>query len=219
MNSVPKPRRSHKPVGAEQPQESPKPPTPPSILEVLRVVREAQVYAAPAPEEISAAAQRHDGGGRLLAAAAIQRMRAAQRSPGDEVHTYSLQAYVAVYGKGEALPARERAAFERKLLERSNDPHTRAALGFAALLTTVKIFANQFEADYTPEGKADWAALGRLYDATDAEPAHPALAGLPAPNSYGEHDPRRDTVIHADRLLRFILLETASAEQRADTGV
>lgn len=215
-SSVPRPRRSSKPAEAQKPQE---PPTPPSIVEVLKIVRNAQVYTAPTQEEITAAAQRHERGGRLLAAAAIQRMRAAQSPPRDEVHTYNLQAYLAVHGRGEVLPAHERAVFERKLREQGNDPHTRAALGFAALLAIVNVFANAFEAEYVPEGKADRAALGRLYDATDSEPPHPALAGLPAPSSYGEHDPRRNTVIHADRLLRFILLEAAPAEQQADTGV
>lgn len=216
MNSIPSQRRPSKRARSQEPK---RPLTPPSLAEVWGIVRNAHMYSAPTPEEVAAAAQRRESGGKFLATITIQHMWAAQRPAGDEVHTFSLEAYLGQHGKSETLPERQRTAHERRLREQSDDPQVRASLGFWMLLSTVGIFATAFEAEYTPGGKADRAALGDLYDATDTNPPHPALAALPAPNSYGEHDPRRDTVIHADRLLRFILLQAAPVGEQTDTSV
>ena len=222
MSSVPRPRRPSKPVGSPEShgsQEPQRPPTPPTIAELLAVVRNARVYTAPTPDEITAAAQRHEGGGRLMAATIIQHMRAAQVAPDDEIRTYSLAAYLKVHGRSETLPERERAAFERRLQKQSTDPQIRASLGFQVLLGTVNLIANAFEAKYDPSNEKGRAALRQLYAATDTEPPHPALASLPDPSSYGERNSHRNVAIYATRILSSMLIEPTPAEQQADTSV
>ncbi len=95
---------------------------------------------------------------------------------------------------------------QRRRLLKQERTYARAARGFGALLTAVNMVADDFEAMYLPDGKPNRVALAELYDQTD-DIAHPILGVLPPVGDYGDNDPRRDAVVQADRLLRYILLK------------
>jgi len=161
------------------------PPNRPDRARLLRIVRRAKLCAPLTSAEITEAARRKDQSGQLLAAAALHNMRRTERPPRARPWNHDLLTYVA---------------------QGTTKEHYRAHRGFGALLAAVNITMVDFENTYIPNGKPDRRALGDLYDHTDIL-THPILGALPPANAYSDEDPRRNAIVQADRLLRYILLQ------------
>lgn len=184
----------------------------------IAILRTAVSCEPLTPQEVAAAAQYRDTSGQLLAAALIHRMA----SPGEGNDKSGLLAYLAhkraVEGLASLATDRSRMALtketerlarqhQRQVLGAERDAHAHAAKEFQGALSAVLRVADQFERTHMPDGKPNWEELSKLYDQTDAL-EHPVLGAIPKADTYPDQDPRRDAVVRADRLMRFMLAQT-----------
>jgi hypothetical protein len=202
----------------------------PDPARIFRIVRRgANIELGPVtPQQISEAAKRKDQAARLLTAMVLHTMRSAQRPDSATPWTRSLDAYLTVrtaeanlaalpYTKG--IPKRKRAEL-RATWSKQVRTQSREAVGFGTLLAVTGRLAGDFDAAYAPTGKPSMAAIDTLYNQT-GKINHPMLGVLPSPTSYGTEDPRRNTIIQTDRLLRYIWLQAQpeAAPSQLNEGV
>lgn len=194
-SSRPAPRQS-KPTDAPG-EQLPTIPSPRDAM--IRTVRNAAICNPLSPIEIAAALKYREQAIRLLTAAVLHNVQPIESS-GTTPRTSGLLDYLAAQQKQTTPP-------EAQQKYRQARPGS-----FEAALEATDTFARQFEATYTLDGKLNLRAIGDLYDQTDGL-EHPALGVLPPANTYSERDPRRDTIIHTDRLLRSIVHQAINPPQ------